>query len=85
MGLFQSPAEEARKANLKALEDRRLAFLPQLQNPEEMLLTLTELGSVRALGRVGGVPCAVIAPEFASDEDYRLIPCPAAIGERSRF
>lgn len=74
MGLFQSPAEEARKANLKALEDRRLAFLPQLQNPGEMLLTLTELGSVRALGRVGGVSCAVIAPEFASGEDYRLIP-----------
>lgn len=85
MGLFQSPAEEARRANLRALEDRRLAFLPQLENAGEMLLTLTERGSVRALGRIGGVPCAIIAPEFGTGEDFLKIPLPGCSWRREPF
>lgn len=54
MGLFSSPAEDARKVNLKALEDARLAFLPQIQNAGTLLMTLTERGSVRAIGFIGG-------------------------------
>lgn len=74
MGLFSSSAEDARKANLKALEDARLAFLPQIQDAGTLLLTLTERGSVRAVGFVGGAPHAIIAPEFGSVDAYLLIP-----------
>ena len=74
MGLFSSPAEDARKVNLKALEDARLAFLPQIQNAGTLLMTLTERGSVRALGFIGGTPHAIIAPEFGSGDAYLLIP-----------
>ena len=74
MGLFSSPAEDARKANLKALEDKRLRFLSAIQAPEEMLLTITQQGSLRALGKVNGSPCAVIAPELNSADEYLLIP-----------
>ena len=65
MGLFSSSAEDARKANLKALEDARLAFLPQIQNAGTLLMTLTERGSVRAIGFIGGAPHAIIAPELS--------------------
>lgn len=74
MGLFSSPAEDARKVNLKALEDARLAFLPQIQNAGTLLMTLTERGSVRAIGFIGGTPHAIIAPEFGSGDAYLLIP-----------
>ncbi len=74
MGLFSSPEEDARKNNLKKLEDKRLRFLSGIQSPGEMLLTITDRGSLRALGTIDGAPFAIIAPELSSEEEYRCVP-----------
>ena len=74
MGLFSTPQDKARKANLTALEDKRLRFLKDVQDFGEMLLTITERGSLRGLGLVNQKPCAIIAPELGSEEEYQLIP-----------
>lgn len=85
MGLFSSPAEDARKNNLKNLEDKRLRFLSGIQSPGEMLLTITDRGSLRALGTVDGAPCAVIAPELTGEDEYRCIPLSGCTYRKESF
>ncbi len=85
MGLFSSSEDQVRKANLSALEDKRLRFLDGIQTEDDMLLTVTELGSLRALGIVNGNPCAIIAPELGSDKEYRLIALAGSTWRKESF
>ena len=76
MGLFDGPDEQARKAKLKALEDKRVAFSQELARqgfaPERMLFAQTENGGFVGLARDGGQYCLVISPGFGTDEDFVL-------------
>lgn len=74
MGIFNGPEEEARKANLKKLEDKRVAFAQRLARegfaPERMLFAQTENGGFVALCREGGKQCLIVSPGFGTDEEY---------------
>ena len=70
MGIFNDANEQARKANLKALEDKRVAFAQQLARegfaPETMLLAMTENGGYVGICRDAGQYCLVISPGFGT-------------------
>jgi hypothetical protein len=72
MGLFDSAEEQARKANLKKLEDRRVAFAQRLARqgfaPEKMLFAQNDNGGFTALCRTGGKYWLVISPGFGTDD-----------------
>ena len=74
MGFFNSPEEQERKARLKALEDKRVAFAQQLARegfaPEKMLFAQTMNGGFVSLSRVNGKYCLIISPGFGTDEAY---------------
>ena len=74
MGIFNDANEQARKANLKALEDKRVAFAQQLARegfaPETMLLAMTENGGYVGICRDAGQYCLVISPGFGTDEAF---------------
>ena len=74
MGLFDSAEEQARKAGLKKLEDKRVAFARLLARqglaPERMLFAQTENGGFVALSRYEGKYCLIISPGFGTDEDF---------------
>lgn len=76
MGLFNDGDEQARKAKLKAMEDRRVAFAQKLARegfaPEQMLLTMTENGGYAGLCRFEGKFCLVVSPGFGEDADFAL-------------
>ena len=76
MGLFDTPEELARKANLKKLEDRRVAFAQKLAQqgfaPEKMLFAQNDNGGFTALCRNGGKYWLVISPGFGTDDDFVL-------------
>lgn len=76
MGLFDSAEELARKANLKKLEDRRVAFAQKLAQqgfaPEKMLFAQNDNGGFTALCRTGGKYWLIISPGFGSDDDFVL-------------
>ena len=74
MGLFDSADEQARKAKLKKLEDKRLAFAEQLAKdgfaPKSMLFAQTANGGYAAMSQFGGQYCLIISPGFGTDEDF---------------
>ena len=74
MGLFNSAEEQERKAKLKKLEDKRVAFAQELARqgfaPERMLFAQTENGGFVALSRYEGKYCLIISPGFGTDEDF---------------
>ena len=74
MGLFNSAEEQERKAKLKVLEDKRVAFAQRMARegfaPEKMLFAQTMNGGFVALGQHEGKYCLVISPGFGTDEDY---------------
>ena len=74
MGIFNSPEDIERKANLKKLEDKRLAFVQQMLRegfaPQRMLFTQTDKGGFLALCRDRGQYCLIISPSFGGDEEY---------------
>ena len=76
MGLFDSAEEQQRKANLKTLEDKRMAFAQKLVAqgfaPEKMLLSQNENGGFTALSRFNGQYWVIVSPGFGTDEDYIL-------------
>ena len=76
MGFFDSPDEQERKAKLRALEDKRLAFAQELARqgfaPERMLFAMTENGSFVSLCREGGW-VVIVGPALGSDEDFRIV------------
>ena len=76
MGFFNDPAEMERKENLKALEDKRMAFAEKLARegfaPEKMFFVQTGNGSFVSLSVFKGKRCLVIAPGFGTDEDFVL-------------
>ena len=76
MGLFNDAGEQERKANLKRLEDKRLAFAQRMAEqgfqPERMLFAQTPEGGLTALCRHGGQYCLILGPSFASEEDFQL-------------
>ena len=76
MGLFDNPEERARKANLKKLEDKRVAFAEQLAKegftPEKMLFAQTMNGGFVALCHFRGQYCLVVSPGFGTDEPFVL-------------
>ncbi len=76
MALFDSHEERQRKANLKKLEDKRVAFAQRLARegfaPERMLFAQTMNGGYAAVCRDGEKQCLIISPSFGSDEDFAL-------------
>ena len=76
MGLFDSAEELARKANLKKLEDKRVAFAQALARqgfaPERMLFAQNDNGGFTGLCKFGGKYWLVISPGFGTDEDFVL-------------
>ncbi|MBQ8109517.1 MAG: hypothetical protein IJ124_05075 [Clostridia bacterium] len=76
MGIFNGPEEQERKAKLKKLEDKRVAFALKLAAegfaPERMLFAQTENGGFVSLSRFGGQHCLIISPGFGTDEDFIL-------------
>ena len=76
MGLFDNAEELARKAGLKKLEDKRVAFAQQLDQqgfaPERMLFAQNENGGFTALSRFGGKYWLIISPGFCTDDDFIL-------------
>ena len=74
MGLFDSAAEQERRANLKKMEDKRVAFAQLLAKqgfaPERMLFAQNEDGGFTALSRFNGKYWLIISPGFGTDDDY---------------
>ena len=78
MGLFTGPEETERRAKLKILEDRRMAFAQKLEaegfRPETMLAVQSDLGGIVALCAFGGRRWLIVGPGYGSDEAYRMEP-----------
>ncbi|MBQ3424833.1 MAG: hypothetical protein IJH38_06535 [Clostridia bacterium] len=76
MGLFDSAEELQRKAHLKRLEDKRLAFAELLAEkgfaPEKMLFSQNENGGFTALSRFRDKYWVIVSPGFGTDEEFRL-------------
>ena len=76
MGLFNDADEAKRRANLKAMEDRRLRFAERMQAegfaPQKMVLASTERGGVIGLCRVDGQSCLVLGPDFGGEGEFVL-------------
>lgn len=74
MSLFNNPEEIERKAKLKKLEDKRVAFAQRLARegfaPEKMLFSQTQNGGFVAISRYGGKFWLIISPGFGTDEDF---------------
>lgn len=74
MGIFSSAEDIERKANLKKLEDKRVAFAQRLARegfaPEKMLFCQMENGGFTALGKYNGQHWLIISPGFGSDDEY---------------
>lgn len=76
MSLFDNPTEAERKANLKALEDKRLRFAERLDKegfaPERMLFCSDEVGSFTALAKHDGKLVVIAGATFGKDDDFRI-------------
>ena len=76
MGLFDSAEELERRAKLKDLEDKRVAFAGKLAGmgfaPEKMLFAQTEKGGFSALCRFNGKYWLIVGPDFGSGDDFAL-------------
>ena len=76
MGLFDSAEEQVRKANLKNLEDKRVAFAQRLAQqgfaPEKMLFAQNDNGGFTALCRFNGKYWLIISPGFGTEDDFIL-------------
>ena len=76
MGLFDGPEELERKANLKKMEDKRVAFAQRLARegfaPERMLFSQNDNGGFTGLARYNGQYWVVVSPGFGADDDYVL-------------
>lgn len=76
MGLFDSAEEQKRKANLKKLEDKRVAFARELAKqgfaPDAMLFAQTNNGGFTALCRFQGQYWLIVSPGFGTDEEFVL-------------
>ena len=76
MGFFDNPEEQERKAKLKAMEDKRVAFAQRMAKegfaPQRMLLTQSANGGFVALCRPDSRWCLIVSPGFGSDDDYRV-------------
>ena len=74
MGLFNGPEDIQRKANLKKMEDKRVAFAQRMARegfaPQRMLFSQLQNGGFVALGRHAGQFCLIVAPGFGTDDDY---------------
>lgn len=74
MGLFSDAKERQRKANLKAMEDKRLAFAQRLDaegfKPEKMLFAQMDKGGFAAVCAHGGRRWLIVSPEFGGDGDF---------------
>ena len=76
MGLFDTPEELERRARLKDLEDKRVAFAQKLAAegfaPERMLFAQTEKGGFTALCTHKGKTWVIVGPDFGSGDDFAL-------------
>ena len=76
MGFFNNAEEMERKAKLKTLEDKRVAFAQHLARigfaPEKMLFAQTDNGGFVSLCRFEGQYCLIVSPGFGADDDFVL-------------
>ena len=74
MAIFNNAEELERRAKLKALEDKRVAFAQQMARegfaPEKMLFAQTMNGGYAGLCRFEGQYCLIVSPGFGTDEDF---------------
>ena len=74
MGIFNSAEDIERKANLKKLEDKRVALAQRLARegfaPERMIFAQLENGGFTALARFGGQHWLIVSPGFGEDGDF---------------
>ena len=74
MGLFNSAEDYQRKANLKKLEDKRVALAQRLARegfaPEKMLFAQLDNGGFTAICRFNGRFWLIVSPGFGSDDDF---------------
>ncbi len=81
MALFDSMEDQARRQNLKRLEDKRLAFAQRLSAqgfaPEDMLFAQRDDGGFTSICRFDGRHWVIIGPGFGTDGDFSLIPLDA--------
>ena len=71
MGFFSNPQEAERKANLKKMEDKRLAFAQAMETrgfkPEKMLFSQLDNGGLLAVCRFEGRQWLILGPGFGED------------------
>lgn len=76
MGIFNDADEAKRRANLKAMEDKRMRFAERMQAegfaPEKMVLASTERGGVIGVCSAGGQACLVLGPDFGGEGEFAL-------------
>ena len=77
MGLFSDPNEQARKENLRKLEDKRLALAERLDRqgfkPETMLFAQSDNGGFVATCRHGGKQWLIVGPGFGTEEEFLVV------------
>lgn len=76
MGLFSTPDEVERKAKLKQLEDKRVAFAQAMQargfRPERMLMSQLDNGGLVAVCAFDGKKWLIVGPGFGTEDDFAL-------------
>lgn len=76
MGFFSNPQEAERKANLKKMEDKRLAFAQAMETrgfkPEKMLFSQLDNGGLLAVCRFEGRQWLILGPGFGEDGEFEL-------------
>ena len=74
MGFFSDPNEQARRDNLRKLEDKRLMLATQLEQqgfkPETMLFAQSDNGGFVAACHYAGKQWLIVGPGFGTDEDF---------------
>ena len=74
MGIFNSAEDIERKANLKKLEDKRVALAQRMARegfaPERMIFAQLENGGFTALATFHGQHWLIVSPGFGEDGEY---------------
>lgn len=76
MGFFSDPDDQARKANLAKMEDRRAAFARAMAQqgfkPDQMLFATTPNGGYAGIAVFQGRRWLIVSPGFGTDEDFTV-------------
>lgn len=91
MGLFNDSVEQARKNNLKDMEDKRMRFAEQAAKegfmPKELLLFSGDKGGLSGSCREGDNLILIAGPDFGGEGEFRkyVIPSDAVVTHREEI